>query len=238
MTLDACLSPDLIGHHSLEGRIAVVVDILRATSCMTAGIGSGVSGIRPFENLEECLEMRREEYLIAGERNGSKMDGFDLGNSPYDYMQHHLKGRKIAVTTTNGTVAIERSRQAEEVVIGSFLNLTAVTNYLRQKKKPVLIVCAGWKGKINLEDTLFAGALAERLHPEFELECDAPRVALATYKGMKNNLLDHVMNSSHALRLQRLNISKDISYCLRVDEFDVVPVLVNGEIRPAGVSEV
>ncbi len=229
-SLDVCLSPDLVALHTLEGRIAVVVDILRATSCMTAGIGSGIMKIRPFENQQECLSMRDHGYLIAGERNGQKVEGFDLGNSPFDYMEPAFKGKNIAVTTTNGTVAIERARKADEILIGSFLNISALTDYILRQEKSILIICAGWKGKVNLEDTLFAGAMIDRLKSEFSLACDAPRVALATYLSMKDDLLTNVLASSHAERLKRLNIEKDIAYCLTFDEFDVVPRLVNGEI--------
>jgi 2-phosphosulfolactate phosphatase len=228
--LDACLSPDLLPLHILEGRIAVIVDILRATSCMTAGIGSGVAEIRPFASLEECLTMREKGFLIAGERNGQKVDGFDLGNSPFDYMASGVSGQKVAVTTTNGTVAIDKSRTASDIIIGSFLNISSVAEYLLTQDKSVLIVCAGWKGKVNLEDTLFAGALTEMLLPDFELECDAPRVALATYQAMQHDLLHHVLSSSHAQRLNRLNIGEDIEYCLKKDEFNVLPALENQKI--------
>lgn len=228
--LDACLSPDLLELHPLEGRVAVVVDILRATSCMTAGMGSGVQEIRPFDNLEACFDMRKEGYLIAGERDGKKVDGFDLGNSPFEYMESAVKGKKVAVTTTNGTIAIEKSRNAAEIVIGSFLNISSVAEYILNQKNDVLIVCAGWKGKVNLEDTLFAGALTELLLPAFQPECDAPRVALATYRAMKNDLLDYVLSSSHAERLKRLNIEEDIEFCLRMDAFNTLPVLHNERI--------
>ena len=227
--IDVCLSPLLIDVHDTSGKVAVVVDILRATSCMTAGIGSGISMIRPFADLESCRSMQHEGYLIAGERNGEKVEGFDLGNSPFDYMDAP-EGSRIAVTTTNGTVAIEKSMGADHVIIGSFLNIDAVSNWIRKKGKDVLIVCAGWKGKVNLEDTLFAGALMDRLQPEFSPSCDAPLVALHAYHGMKDNLLEHVQNSSHAQRLKRLNISRDIEYCLRENEFNVVPVLKDGKL--------
>jgi 2-phosphosulfolactate phosphatase len=228
--LDACLSPDLLPHHELKGRIAVIVDILRATSCMTAGIGSGVSKIQPFANLEECLLMRNEGFLIAGERNGIKVEGFDMGNSPFDYMNPAIHGRSVAVTTTNGTIAIDKSREASEIIIGSFLNISSVAEYLLGQEKSVLIVCAGWKGKINLEDTLFTGALTELLLPSFQLECDAPRVALATYHAMKNDLFHHVLSSSHAQRLRRLNIEEDIEYCLKKDEFNILPAMQGSDI--------
>ncbi|MEQ8573117.1 MAG: 2-phosphosulfolactate phosphatase, partial [Fulvivirga sp.] len=103
-TVDVCLSPDLIHLYDVSDKVVVVVDILRATSCMTAGLANGVKSITPFENLEQCQAMKHQGYLIAGERNGQKVDGFDLGNSPFDYMDEKVKGKKVAVTTTNGTV--------------------------------------------------------------------------------------------------------------------------------------
>ncbi|MDX1629498.1 MAG: 2-phosphosulfolactate phosphatase [Fulvivirga sp.] len=224
-TVDVCLSPDLLHVHQVEDHIVVVVDILRATSCMTTGIAHGVNSITPFMDMEECMLMGAKGYLTAGERDGKKVDGFDLGNSPFDYMDEKVKGQDVAVTTTNGTVAIEKAKGATEVIIGSFLNLSAVANYIKSKEQNVLILCAGWKGKINLEDSLFAGALVNALKPAFENACDAPMLAETSYLEMKQNIVQRVQSSSHAKRLSRLNIHKDIEFCLQHDAYDVVPVL-------------
>ena len=197
---------------------------------MTAGLGSGVASITPFENLQQCQQMKSQGYLIAGERNGEKVEGFDLGNSPFDYMEGDVKGKKVAVTTTNGTVAIEKSRKAIEVIIGSFLNISAVAKYVKEQQQNVLILCAGWKGKVNLEDSLFAGALTDMIIDEFDYETDAPLLARAGWLQMKDDLLHYIKNSSHARRLNRLNVHKDIEYCMTMDEFDVVPRLVDGEL--------
>lgn len=229
-TVDVCLSPDLLHLHEVEGHLVVVVDILRATSCMTAGIAHGVKSITPFMDMEECMLMGAKGYLTAGEREGKKVDGFDLGNSPFDYMDEKVKGQDVAVTTTNGTVAIEKSKKATEVIIGSFLNLSAVVDYIKSRKENVLILCAGWKGKVNLEDSLFAGALVNALKPEFENACDAPMLAETSYLEMKQNIVQRVQSSSHAKRLNRLNIHKDIEFCLQHDEYDVVPVLKGDRI--------
>jgi 2-phosphosulfolactate phosphatase len=229
-TVDVCLSPDLIHLYDVSDKVVVVVDILRATSCMTAGLAYGVKSITPFENLEQCEFMKYQGYLIAGERNGQKVDGFDLGNSPFDYMDENVKGKKVAVTTTNGTVAIEKSKRAIEVIIGSFLNISAVAEHVKNQRQNVLILCAGWKGKINLEDSLFAGALVNKIIEKFDYESDAPLLAQATYLHMKDNMLERVQNSSHARRLNKLNVHKDIEYCLKEDEFDIVPKLINGEL--------
>ena len=197
---------------------------------MTAGLGSGVASITPFENLQQCQQMKSQGYLIAGERNGEKVEGFDLGNSPFDYMEGDVKGKKVAVTTTNGTVAIEKSRKAIEVIIGSFLNISAVAKYVKEQQQNVLILCAGWKGKVNLEDSLFAGALTDMIIDEFDYETDAPLLARAGWLQMKDDLLYYIKNSSHARRLNRLNVHKDIEYCMTMDEFDVVPKLKDGEL--------
>jgi 2-phosphosulfolactate phosphatase len=162
-TIDVCLSPDLMHLYQVQNHSVVIVDILRATSCMTTAFAYGIESIAPFAMLEECLAMKAKGYYTAGERDGKKVEGFDLGNSPFEYQQAHLKGHKIAYTTTNGTQAIVKSLGAKEVIIGSFLNLSAVAAHLSQSPYDVLVVCAGWKGKVNLEDTLFAGALVEKL---------------------------------------------------------------------------
>jgi 2-phosphosulfolactate phosphatase len=214
--------------YEVHDKTVVVVDILRATSCMTTAFAHGITSIKPFASLEDCLSMKKENYFTAGERNGEKVDGFDLGNSPFEYMVENLKGKSIAFTTTNGTQAIVRSLGAQEIIIGSFLNLSSVVNYLRDNANHVLIVCAGWKGKVNLEDTLFAGAVVELLKDEFNLACDAPMAAQHLYNIAKHDMVDFLKDSSHVKRLNKLDIHKDIVFCLTPDQFSVVPRLVDG----------
>ncbi|UII23030.1 2-phosphosulfolactate phosphatase [Fulvivirga ligni] len=228
--IDVCLSPELIHLFDLKGKVVVIVDILRATSCMTTGIAHGVKAIRPFADRDACIKMREQGYFIAGERNGIKVEGFDLGNSPFDYMAENVKNQKVAVTTTNGTVAIEKSAEAAEIIIGSFLNISAVADYLKKQDKDALIFCAGWKGKVNMEDSLFAGALVKRLKGEFVNECDAPLFAHTAFEYSEAQLLDVIKGSSHAKRLNNLNIHEDIEFCMKMDEYDVVPVIRDGEI--------
>ncbi len=226
-TIDVCLSPDLMHLYQVQDRTVVVVDILRATSCMTTAFAHGINSIMPFAKLEDCLAKKTEGYYTAGERDGKKVEGCDLGNSPFEYMNPELKGKKIAFTTTNGTQAIAKSEGAQEIVIGSFLNLSTVANYLRQGTNNVLVVCAGWKGKVNLEDTLFAGALVELLKDNIEPDCDAPLMAQHLYNQGKKDLVGFLQNSSHVKRLARLNIHKDIEFCLTPDQYTVLPVLKN-----------
>lgn len=221
--IDVCLSPDLIHLYKTDDRTVVVVDILRATSCMTTAFAHGIQSITPFASLEDCMAMKSQGYFTSGERDGKKVDGFDLGNSPFEYMDRKLHGQRIAFTTTNGTNAIAKSIGAREIVIGSFLNLTALAKYLNRGKDDILVVCAGWKGRFNLEDTLFAGALLEALRDSVELECDAPHACLHLYLTAKSNMLEFLKDASHIKRLTKLNNVEDIKFCLTIDKYDVVP---------------
>ena len=230
-TIDVCLSPELMHLYEVQDKTVVVVDILRATSCMCTAFAYGIRSITPFAKLEDCLAMKKDDYFTAGERDGKKVEGFDLGNSPFEYMDEKLRGKKIAFTTTNGTQAIAKSIGAKEIVIGSFLNLSAVTEYLFKGENNVLVVCAGWKGKVNLEDTLFAGAVIDLLGDHIEPDCDAPLAAQHLYRLAKNDLNGFLQNSSHVKRLAKLNIHKDISFCLTPDQYAVVPVLRDGVLE-------
>ncbi|GAA4413327.1 2-phosphosulfolactate phosphatase family protein [Nibrella viscosa] len=225
--IDVCLTPDLLHLHkdTLENSIVVVADVFRATSCMVTAFAHGVDCIIPVATIEECRQWQERGYYGAAERNAKMVEGFELNNSPFSYMDERLRGAKIAMTTTNGTLAITRSRNAVKVLVGSFLNLEAVARYLRSQSYDVLVLCAGWKGRPNLEDTLFAGALIERLKEEYSMMEDSAIMAWRMYNQGKNNLPHFLANSSHIRRLQRLGIHKDITYCLQHDLFDVVPVL-------------
>ena len=228
--LEVCLTPDLVKTYGVENKIVVVVDILRATSCMTTALANGITSITPVASVEECQALKDKGYLAAAERDGKTVEGFDFGNSPFTYMDKSLAGKKLAVTTTNGTLAITRSVNAEEVVIGSFLNITAVAQYLMSQQHDVMILCAGWKGMVNLEDTIFAGALVDMLSDSFDIENDSSIAALALYRMAKDDMMGFLKNSSHAKRLKGLSIIKDIDFCLKRDVYSIIPVLKNGEL--------
>ncbi len=227
--LEVCLTPSLIDQHDQIGKVVVVVDIFRATSCMVSGLANGIESITPVAELDACKELMDQGYIGAAERGGQKVDGFDIGNSPFSYMADEMKGKKIAVTTTNGTLAIQKSLVADEIIIGAFLNLSAVTNYLRDCNKDIIIHCAGWKGTPNLEDTAFAGAAIDQL--ECELTNDAATMALELYKSYKSNLYENLLVSAHAKRLEKFGIRKDLEFCCTVDKFDALPRLKGKELR-------
>jgi 2-phosphosulfolactate phosphatase len=228
--IDVCLSPELIHLYDLKDKVVVVVDVLRATTCMVTALANGVKKIRAYADLDTCRSMRRSGFIIAGERGGQKVSDFDLGNSPLAYLNDAYLGEQLAVTTTNGTLAIDKSKHAKEVIIGAMVNLDAVANYLNSQKRDVLVFCAGWKGKVNMEDTLFAGALVELLEENFESECDAPQIAQMIYQNAKEDIIGYLKNASHVKRLSGFDIEEDIHFCLTPNKYNIVPVLLGEDL--------
>ena len=228
--IDVCLTPELLPLFQLDGKIVVVIDILRATSCMVTGLAHGISEILPVATLEESASYGQKGYITAAERNGLKMEGFDLDNSPFSYMDPVLQGKKICVTTTNGTKAIILSAKARKVVIGSFLNLKSVCDYLYIRGLDVILLCAGWKGQVNSEDTLFAGAITAYLKDSFQIGNDSALISRDLYELHKGRMFDYLKDTSHFQRLNRLNIQKDIEFCLQNSIYDCLPRLENNVI--------
>lgn len=228
--IDVCLTPELLPLFDLKGKIVVVVDIFRATSTIVTALAHGVEKIIPVRKLEECLLYRDQNCLVAAERDGRMAEGFDLGNSPFSYMAEQVKGRTVALTTTNGTQAMALSHEADAIVAGAFLNISRVAKFITNRKQDVVIVCAGWKGQFNMEDTLFAGALIQKLQPECTLASDASKAALHLYLTAKSDLNAFLADSSHVQRLKNIGIEKDIAFCLTEDTYRVLPVLVNGAL--------
>jgi 2-phosphosulfolactate phosphatase len=225
--LDVCLSPALIPLYSVEDYIVVIIDIFRATSSICYGIENGAIAIIPVSEVEECAAYREKglDYLLAAERDGKVVEGFDFGNSPFSYTPEKVGGKTVVLTTTNGTHALHLSRSAKKIVVGSFLNLTALCNWLKKQDENVLLVCAGWKNNFNLEDTLFAGAVIEQLK-EFDFKLDDAAIAANDlYQIGKHDINQYLKKTSHSERLKKLGIEKDIEFCLQVDLTTVIPIL-------------
>lgn len=233
--VEICFSPELIHLHELKGKIVVVVDIFRATSTMVAALAHGVKEILPFADLESCRLMQNKGFLIGGERNGLTAPGFEMGNSPVAYLKNEYKGRKLAMTTTNGTQAIEKSRGAEEILIGAFPNLHATVAYLQAQDKDVLIHCSGWKGHFNLEDSLYAGALVKALESTHHADEDGALAMKSLFEKEGHNLKGFLSQASHAKRLQNHGIESDIDFCLTLDLYEIV-VKVDGRGFLVGVK--
>jgi len=224
--LEVCLTPALIDLYAIEDSIVVVIDILRATSSMVYGIDNGAAAIIPVAQVEDCLNYADKGYLLAAERNGEVVEGYNFGNSPFSYTADKVAGKTIVLTTTNGTKALHLARKrASQVVIGSFLNLGALCDWLKKQDKNVLLLCAGWKDQFNLEDTIFAGAVVHQLRSLFTTFDDAGVAAEDLYLMAKDNLRAYIGKSAHSHRMLALHIEEDVNFCLQVDICKAIPVL-------------
>ncbi len=227
-TVEVVYTPALLPLYEVEGKIVVVIDILRATSSICVAFKTGVKKILPVASPEECQLFKDFDFLIAAERNAERVEGFDLGNSPFEYENPVLEGKNIAFTTTNGTKAIKqaKSMNAGAIVIGSFLNLNFLCDWLLKQEKNIVLLCAGWKDKYNLEDTLFAGAVINQIGSAFNIEDDAALASLYLFKQHENNPEALVRQSSHAKRFTLLKIeTDDVKFCLQQNLIDIIPIM-------------
>lgn len=204
----------------------------RATSAIVAALGSGVERIIPVATLDEARKYRDKGYITAAERQGAIVDGFDLGNSPLSFTNGQYRGKTVVLSTSNGTKALLKATAAKEIVVGAFLNLTAVTDYLAEYHDSVMFLCAGWRDRFNLEDTIAAGAMAQLLLERgWNTDCDSCLAAMRLYDMAKGDIEGFMKQASHTNRLQHLQLHQDIIYCNSLDLFDVVPIFnVKGEI--------
>ena len=227
LKIETCLTPVLLPLYQIENSIAVIIDIFRATSSICYGIENGAEAIIPVAKVEECAAYREKglDYLLAAERNGEVVAGFDFGNSPFSYTKEKVLGKTVVLTTTNGTHALHLSIKAKKIVIGSFLNLSALCNWLKDQQENILLVCAGWKNNFNLEDTLFAGAVIDQLKAS-GYQLDDPSIAANDlFQLGKNDLNLYLQKTAHSERLKKLGIEEDIKFCLQVDLTTAIPVL-------------
>lgn len=231
--VEVCYSPALVPvYFSQKECVVVVIDIFRATSAICTAFQYGVKRIIPVASVEEAINYKEQGYIVAAERNGEVLEGFDIGNSPFSYMNPDLVGKEIVLTTTNGTTAIDKAKEADTIIIGSFLNLDAVCQFLIKENKNVILLCAGWKGRYNLEDSLFAGAVVNQLKKteNYTGLADSSIAADMMYQHAKTDLNAFLANSSHRNRLSKLNLNKDIEYCLQENTMDVLPIFKNGAL--------
>ncbi|PCJ67200.1 MAG: 2-phosphosulfolactate phosphatase [Bacteroidetes bacterium] len=227
MKIETILSPLLFKQvENLESKVVVVIDILRATSTITTILNNGALSVIPVKEEGIAREYKSKGYLVGGERNGETIEGFDFGNSPFHYTEDIISQKDIVLTTTNGTKCIEMASQAYQVVIGSFLNLDAVVSHINKLNKDIVLFCAGWKDKVNLEDSLFAGAVASSFTDE-ELD-DSSLLTIDAYNAAKGDLFKALQNSNHFQRLASKGVTKDIEYCCQINTINLVPVLKEG----------
>lgn len=230
------LLPDLVSPDRLIGKLAVVIDVLRATTTMVHALANGCVQIRPVALVEEALALKEhlasDKVILGGERGGIPLPGFDLGNSPAEYTARRCKGKLLVMTTTNGTRALLRATQAERVLIGSFVNFSAVCEQLKRDLRPLHVICAGSEGEVTMEDTLLAGGLIEYLSEEQDIAPnDGARLAWDCFENHGAMLLGALKLSQGGRHLIDLGMQDDIRLAAEVDRFHIVPELRHDPLR-------
>lgn len=230
--VEVCFTPGEYDYYKDEYEIVVVIDVLRATSAICSAFQNGVKALIPVPTVEEAKEYQAKGYLVGAERKGQIVEGFDFGNSPYSYMKPELVDQEVVLSTTNGTKAIDVAKDAETVVIGALNNLDALCDWLIKQNKNTLCLCSGWQDKFNLEDTICAGAIMDKLLEtgSYTSDEDSSIAAKYLYLSAKDNYMGYLKSSSHRRRLKNLNLNEDIKYCLTPNTTDVIPILKDGKL--------
>jgi len=214
---------------------AIAVDVLRATTTIATALDSGAEAVQVFSDIQKLMDVSTEwpedQRLRFGERGGAKVEGCDLGNSPLSCTPEVVKGKRIFMSTTNGTRALQRVEAAKSVITGALINRQSVVNYITSHEpESIWIVGSGWEGQFSLEDTVCAGAIAHSLLTEFPLSSAVSEVndeviaAIALYRQWQEELVELLQQASHGKRLLGLNGIEDIEYCAQLDSVHVLPI--------------
>ncbi len=225
--IEVCFSPVLYPYFENPAAVTVVTDILRASTSICTAFMNGAEAVIPVGTLEEARTFKEKGFMVAAERDGIVRDFADFGNSPFNFTPERVKGNQIVYSTTNGTQAIKLSSGSYQTIIGAFLNFSAVISHLKAMDRDVLILCAGWKNKFNLEDSLYAGALVHRLLEDdhyFSI-CDSSFAARDLWLLAEKDLMAYVEKAAQRHRLKKNGLDDVLEYCHTFDLTNIVPVL-------------
>ena len=234
-TIDVCLSPALYEYYAKDNTIVVMIDAIRASASICTAFMNDVELIIPVSDKDEAKDYKNRGFIIAGERDGDMIKGFDYGNSPFNFTEENIKGEKLAFTTTNGTQVVNLVKQGKhknvELIIGSFINVSVLVEFLNEQKKDILILCSGWKNSINTEDSLLAGRIVDLLKKKGNIELmEAAGLAYNIYLSAGDLYYEFVLENSPRLKAKSKKLEKDIRYCLSEDITDVIPYLKGDEL--------
>lgn len=247
MDLQVFFTPEEIGNTFQPNTRVVVLDVLRATSSICAGLHAGIACFRPVLTTDESLALADQGFIPAAERGGLLAPGFEVGNSPLVFSESRFRGTKVALTTTNGTRALLAAKKAgaTEILVGSFLGLEALTHELQRNPRPTVLLCSGWQGKFSWEDTLLAGALAEALsvHHDFDSQTEVSKGpmeyqakddrvtgARSLWQQHRHDLPSAMRLSSHYQRLASAGLEEDIAFCAALNACPVFGRLVGEDL--------
>jgi 2-phosphosulfolactate phosphatase len=233
--IEVCFSPLSWPLFKTPGSLVVIADIFRATTAMCAAFHNGVRAIIPVSEISQSEAYKQQGYIVAGERDGKKLDCADFGNSPFNFLDPALRGKTIVMNTTNGTQAIRvAAGDDHEVVIGSFLNVSALSAYIMEQGRDVTVFCAGWKNRFSLEDGLFAGALTEALlvggGNRYLTRCDSALASTDLWLLARGNPRQYIEKAAHRHRLRNMGLDDIIDFAMTPDLTSAIPVLRGMEI--------
>ncbi len=238
MRVEVHFTPHQIDDLALRDKTVVVIDVLRASTSIATALYNGAKEIIPVTTVERAVKISGslfgDHVLRGGERNGKMIEGFNLGNSPFDYTEEKVKGKAIIFSSTNGSYAIEKSRFARNVAIGGFVNMSLVVQFIKELKQDFIILCSGNNGLFSLEDSVAAGLLVHKLSEDEDVELAMSDAAIAVtmlYKGYSKSLLKMVKNSEHGKYLAGIGYANDLPVCAGVDTIPALPQLVGNVIR-------
>lgn len=233
-TLFTCFSPAMLHLYDFSEAVVVIIDVFRATSTIASALANGAAKVIPVDTVAKAIDISKQvDGIAAGERDGKLADGLQHGNSPLEYSKEFIGGKNLVLTTTNGTKLLQMAldNNANTIITGSFPNLGAVCNYLVAQGKNVVLGCAGWKDRFNLEDSLFAGAVVDAIGEHFTVHCDSSLTAKMLYQANKDNLMAFAPSLTHYHRLvERFGLIADIEFCLTPNVANVLPIYKNGEL--------
>lgn len=226
MKVDIIISADDIKEKKILNKSVVVIDMLRATSVIVTAINNGCEGVIPVLTVEEAVkiaEKHREKYILGGERNALKIQGFDFSNSPLEYNQDKVKGKTLIMTTSNGTRAIKASVKAKNIIIAAMINAEAVVQKLTHYNKDVVIINAGTNGEFSIDDFICSGYIISILKKENEIRLsDIATTSLYIYE-KNRDIKSFIKYANHYKKIKELGLLKDLEYCCQKNIIDKVP---------------
>lgn len=228
--VDVCLLPELVRPDMVTNKVVVVIDVFRASSAIITGLAHGVDHFLAVTDPQEARKYQQKGYLAAGERGGEQLPGFDLGNSPFDYQPEKVNGKSVVITTSNGTRAIAAAQRAKAIFTTSFLNVSAMLNYLNEQPNDILLLCSGWHGALSMEDTLMAGALKYGLQG-FIGNSDECNLVDYLYDQNQEKLLEFLKKGAHAQRLINLGFEEDIVFCIQKNKYNFLAEITDFRIK-------
>jgi 2-phosphosulfolactate phosphatase len=228
--LETCFSPALFETDRHTGSVVVIIDVFRASSAICTAFAHGAASIIPVAEVEEARAYKNKGYLVAAERDGFVLDFADFGNSPFNFSRAAVEGKSIVYSTTNGTTIIDKAASSYAIAIGSFINIGAITSWLKNQERDILLFCAGWKNRFNIEDAICAGAIASKLLEagRFSTICDSTLAAIDLWSLAANDPRAYIEKAAQRSRLRDKNLDDCIDFCMTMDYTDKVPVIKNG----------